>query len=232
MQNIIIRPLHSKAIPLVLKTLSPLVLAGGVLFPVVSASAQPPDTKPIVTTPVNTPAAAVLPMDRVHYFIGETVPVAVGVSPARLELVDENGKVAAQTTSAFLEKWNCQIAVNGDFFEPFHSKFPCDYFPHAGDAVKVLGAAVSLGEVLSKGNAGTWYLCFWKDKTKAPTFLPAAVAKRRRENNAPSVFAVPVFLLRSSCLRRDKDGSTKTARRYSLASVPLTQYCSVVYTLK
>lgn len=51
----------------------------------------------------------------------------------------------AQTTSAFLAKYHCQVAVNGDWFYPWRSSGPWDYYPHENDEVSVEGEAISRG---------------------------------------------------------------------------------------
>jgi len=55
----------------------------------------------------------------------------------------------ARTTSDFLEKYNLQLAVNGDGFEPWWVKGPF-YYPHAGDPVSPRGFAMSNGVVYSE----------------------------------------------------------------------------------
>jgi hypothetical protein len=57
----------------------------------------------------------------------------------------------ARKTSQFLDEFGVQVAVNGDFFSPFHSAHPWDYYPHVGDPVKVSGFAASRGAVYSVG---------------------------------------------------------------------------------
>ncbi|MEZ4297197.1 MAG: phosphodiester glycosidase family protein [Polyangiaceae bacterium] len=49
---------------------------------------------------------------------------------------------AAMTTSQFLVDSGAQLAVNGDFFMPWWSDGPLDYYPHVGQPTDVLGAAV------------------------------------------------------------------------------------------
>lgn len=51
----------------------------------------------------------------------------------------------ARTTSEFLRESGAQIAINGDFFEPWHANMPWDYYPKSGESVKVLGRACSDG---------------------------------------------------------------------------------------
>lgn len=57
--------------------------------------------------------------------------------------------IHAQKTSTFLEKNNLQLAINGSFFTPFHSRGPFDYYPHEGDPVDVLGLAISSAQSYS-----------------------------------------------------------------------------------
>jgi hypothetical protein len=63
----------------------------------------------------------------------------------------EGGGVKARTTSAFLEEFGLQVAINGDGFYPWWSRSPVDYYPHNGDPVTPLGFAASGGDVYSDG---------------------------------------------------------------------------------
>jgi hypothetical protein len=58
--------------------------------------------------------------------------------------------VRAQTTSQFLLRHQAQVAINGDFFLPWWSNGPHDYYPNAGDPVYALGAGVSGGEAYGR----------------------------------------------------------------------------------
>lgn len=64
---------------------------------------------------------------------------------------DDNGVVAARTTSQFLEEYDLQIAINGDGFFPWWSRSPIDYYPHVGDPVTPNGFAASYGEIYADG---------------------------------------------------------------------------------
>jgi hypothetical protein len=59
-------------------------------------------------------------------------------------------EVRAQTASQFLDKYDLQLALNGDFFWPwwYHTIF--DSYPHAGDPTDVNGFAASRGTVYSE----------------------------------------------------------------------------------
>jgi hypothetical protein len=59
-------------------------------------------------------------------------------------LEEGNGGVPrAMTTSEFLGRYHMKLAVNGDFFLPWWSDGPTDYYPHAGQPTDVLGMAIS-----------------------------------------------------------------------------------------
>jgi len=68
--------------------------------------------------------------------------------------------IRARKTSAFLEKFGVQVAINANYFYPFRSESPFDYFPHAGDGVDLCGYAASEGKVYSNKpwRAGTLYI--------------------------------------------------------------------------
>ncbi len=53
--------------------------------------------------------------------------------------------IRARTTSAFLTEFKTQVAINGDFFYPWHSNTVLSYYPHVGDRVDVEGFAASRG---------------------------------------------------------------------------------------
>jgi hypothetical protein len=57
----------------------------------------------------------------------------------------------ARTTSQFLKEFGLQIAINGDFFFPWWSRAPWNYYPHVGDPVELEGHAVSRGVLYSFG---------------------------------------------------------------------------------
>jgi Phosphodiester glycosidase len=58
---------------------------------------------------------------------------------------------AARTTSAFVRETGALLAINGDFFEPWHSEAPWDYYPHVGDPVRARGRACSEGACYAQG---------------------------------------------------------------------------------
>jgi len=60
---------------------------------------------------------------------------------------------AARTTSEFLEEFDLQVAINGDFFDPWHSYSPFDYYPHSGDGVNARGLTISEGIIAAEGYA-------------------------------------------------------------------------------
>jgi hypothetical protein len=65
----------------------------------------------------------------------------------------------ARKTSQFLDEFDVQVAVNGDFAVPFYTHSPWDYYPRVGDPVDVHGFASSRGVVYAIGQKGaTLYL--------------------------------------------------------------------------
>ena len=58
-------------------------------------------------------------------------------------------KLRAATVGNFLQHSGAQVAINGNFFHPFHSHSPWDFYPKSGDPVEVLGIAASNGDVYS-----------------------------------------------------------------------------------
>jgi hypothetical protein len=58
--------------------------------------------------------------------------------------------LAAQTTSEFLQKYNLQLAINGDAFHPWRDLGPLGYFPHDGDRVTPYGFAASKGTIYAQ----------------------------------------------------------------------------------
>jgi hypothetical protein len=59
----------------------------------------------------------------------------------------------ARTTSQFLREFGVQIAINGDFFDPWWSYTPFDYYPHVGDGVNARGIAIANGALVTAGYA-------------------------------------------------------------------------------
>jgi len=80
------------------------------------------------------------------------------VTPPDFTDKDDEHPLRARTTSRFLEKYNLQIAVNGDGFTPWHSNSFLDYYPHMGDPVTPLGFAASRGKRYADGNPPILYI--------------------------------------------------------------------------
>ena len=84
-----------------------------------------------------------------------TVPdIAFLVTPT-----DPGTEIAARTTSAFLHEFGTQVAINGSFFEPFKARTPWDYYPRAGDRVRVNGLAISNSTAYSEPQEAWPMLC-------------------------------------------------------------------------
>ena len=69
----------------------------------------------------------------------------------------------ARTTSQFRDESRAQVAINGDFFDPWHSRTPWDYYPHVGDPVQVQGLAASQGHIYSSKTSSSPVLVIGKD---------------------------------------------------------------------
>lgn len=82
--------------------------------------------------------------------------VGVFVSPGDASLGKD---MRAWKTTRFLEEHSLQVAINGGFFSPFHSRGPWDYYPRDGDPVNVHGLAISSGEVYSRDYKALPVLC-------------------------------------------------------------------------
>jgi Phosphodiester glycosidase len=74
-------------------------------------------------------------------------------------------QLPARTTSQFLSEFGLQIAVNGDFFEPWWSNSPFDYYPHAGDPVDVFGFSSSKGSIYAHGRPD-WPIMYISEDNK------------------------------------------------------------------
>ncbi|MFP2924992.1 phosphodiester glycosidase family protein [Pyxidicoccus sp. 3LG] len=72
----------------------------------------------------------------------------------------EAGDVRADTVSGFATRHGVQVAINANFFFPFHASHPLDYGPRVGEPVHVVGPAASGGIAYgeAKENATTLYL--------------------------------------------------------------------------
>lgn len=73
------------------------------------------------------------------------------------------GELRAQTTREFVARNGVQLAINGSFFEPFHSDGLYDYYPHPGDPVNVIGQSTSNGDTYSTSDGPRGTLCMLKD---------------------------------------------------------------------
>jgi len=76
----------------------------------------------------------------------------------------EGMNTKARTTAEFLNEFQLQLAINANFFLPFHERTPWDYYPRRGNPVNVLGQAISDGNVYSPGETIWSVLCISADK--------------------------------------------------------------------
>ncbi|MGC4045847.1 MAG: hypothetical protein QM758_18815 [Armatimonas sp.] len=93
------------------------------------------------------------------------------------EAPGEKLPLRGKVTSKFLAEQGCQIAINGDFFAPWHSNSLWDYYPHIGDPVGVQGDAMSAGKRYSNHLPGFRHLtALWISKDNHATIAPAPPA--------------------------------------------------------
>lgn len=72
----------------------------------------------------------------------------------------DNREIAARTTSEFVREFKVQLAINANYFDPFHEHSPWDFYPHSGERVNALGQATSQGFTYSPADIGWSVLCF------------------------------------------------------------------------
>lgn len=76
-----------------------------------------------------------------------------------------DGQYAARTVSQFAEELGTDIAINANFFFPFESNTPWDYYPLNGDPVTPAGLAISNGEFASAPRGGWAAFCVGQDQS-------------------------------------------------------------------
>ncbi|MEM8857243.1 MAG: phosphodiester glycosidase family protein [Chloroflexota bacterium] len=89
----------------------------------------------------------------------------------------------AQTVEEFALANDTEIAINGNFFYPFHSHNPFDFFPHRGDMVELSGLAINNGQLHSDPRPDWPTLCVSGDQRveigefgRCPTGTQVAIA--------------------------------------------------------
>jgi hypothetical protein len=103
----------------------------------------------------------VLPRPAVIHIVAidlSTPGVKALVTPSSPSTTDM--QTTARTTSAFLQEFKLQLAVNASFFYPFKEKTPWDYYPRAGEGAKVLGQSISNQQRYAPPRQGWAALCF------------------------------------------------------------------------
>ncbi len=59
-------------------------------------------------------------------------------------------RLRARTVSTFLTEVNAQLAINANYFLPFHARWPWDFYPREGDPVDVVGVSAAQGNQFSR----------------------------------------------------------------------------------
>ncbi|MBN1209450.1 MAG: phosphodiester glycosidase family protein [Myxococcaceae bacterium] len=78
------------------------------------------------------------------------------------------GDVFADTTSGFAARHGVQLAINANYFYPFHNTHPLNYAPHVGDPVRVVGKAASRGSAY--GNEGKAMVTLYLSRDRRVSF--------------------------------------------------------------
>lgn len=137
--------------------------------------------------------------------------VNVFVTPGTEPQPFHNREFMAQTTSAALERYQLQLAVNGSFFYPFRALHPWDFYPHSGDPVGALGQVISNDVSYSPAQTGWAVLCMAKP-------LSATIASERCPSGTQHAIAGRELLLQSGqTLRSDDDDSDRLYPRTAVA---------------
>jgi exopolysaccharide biosynthesis protein len=66
-------------------------------------------------------------------------------TPGLKVLVTPNLPKNARTTSEFLREFKLKLAINANYFTPFHEHTPWDYYPRRGDRTEPIGEVISNG---------------------------------------------------------------------------------------
>lgn len=72
-------------------------------------------------------------------------------------------ELRARTTSEFLDEYDLQVAINGDFFAPWWAHSILDFYPYSGDPVDALGFAASQGTIYSDVRANHSTVFIYED---------------------------------------------------------------------
>ncbi len=87
----------------------------------------------------------------IHVVLVDLVAPGIGLTVTMPEERPIKGRrLLARTVSGFLTDVNAQLAVNANYFIPFHSRWPWDFYPEEGDPVDVVGVAASQGDQFGK----------------------------------------------------------------------------------
>ncbi|MBD2021434.1 phosphodiester glycosidase family protein, partial [Leptolyngbya sp. FACHB-36] len=117
--------------------------------------------------------------------INLTAP-GIGVLATPGQATPDETETTARTTSEFLTEFKLQLAINANFFHPFHEENFWNYYPRSGDRVNLLGLGISNGAAYSTGWSNWAALCFGADRRarieetgKCPSGTVQAVAGKQ-----------------------------------------------------
>ncbi|MEO0948320.1 MAG: phosphodiester glycosidase family protein [Cyanobacteria bacterium J06641_5] len=94
-------------------------------------------------------------------------PFATPGFPGAKPSTGPSEETLAHRTADFLQTHQLQLAVNANFFFPFHENTPWDYAPKIGSPVNLVGLSIAHGEVVSLPQGNRPALCFLPEGKRA-----------------------------------------------------------------
>lgn len=80
----------------------------------------------------------------------------------------------ARTVQEYVAEFDLQLAINGDFFQPWRDHGPQDYYPHTGEPVRVNGLTISEGELVTSGYGRHYHTLYLTEDNQATFTRPNA----------------------------------------------------------
>jgi Phosphodiester glycosidase len=132
----------------------------------------------------------------------------------------------ARTTSAFVKEFGLQLAVNANFFYPFHEETPWDYYPHEGDRASAIGTAISNAKPYSVEDYKYPAICF--------SALPKAEIAEK--GNCPSgtmqaIAGNEVFITQGKPVQKSSQWSRDWAKPYPRTAIGIDRSGTKVWLI-
>lgn len=84
--------------------------------------------------------------------------------------VESDNQFRARTVSQFAQELETDVAINANFFFPFESNAPWDYYPLEGEPVTAAGLAISDGQIASPPRGRWGALCIDSEQNVSIVF--------------------------------------------------------------